>query len=60
MGFVSEDGIVISIHPNTVRKHLLLVIKKRVGAKVVCKINFFVNNRPAPIAAADTVANDAV
>lgn len=57
MGFVSEDGIVISIHTNTVRKHLFLVIKKGVSAEIVCKINFFVNNGSAPIA---PVCNDAV
>ena len=42
---VLEDGVVVSVHADTIREHLLLVVKKSVGTEVLCKIQFLVHHR---------------
>lgn len=42
---VLEDGVVVSVHADTIREHLLLVVEKSVGTEVLCKIQFLVHHR---------------
>lgn len=60
MAFVLENGVEVSVHANTIREHLLLVIKKGVGAEIVGKIDTLVNGGAATIAACRTVSGNAI
>lgn len=42
MMFVLENSIVVSIHTNTIREHLFLVIEKSVSAEIVSIIDALV------------------
>lgn len=60
MGLVLNDGVKVSIHANSVREHLLLVVKKGVGAKILSEINSLVDHRSTAIAGGASATYDAV
>lgn len=59
---ILENGVVVSVHANSIGEHLLLVVKKGVGAEVVGEVDAFVHRHAAvsAIAGAALVSNDSV
>lgn len=58
---VLEDRVVVSVHTDTIRKHLLLVIEKGIGAEILRKIHLLVHRRSSSIIGGASVpSNDAV
>lgn len=41
MVFVFKNGIEVSVHANTIREHLFLVVEEGVGAEVIRIVNLF-------------------
>lgn len=41
--FVLENSIIVSVHTNTIREHLFLVVEKGVSAEIVSKIDALVD-----------------
>lgn len=60
MVLVLEDGVEISVHANSVREHLLLVIKKGVGAKILSEIHILVDHGGTAIVGGASAADDVV
>jgi hypothetical protein len=52
---VLEDGVVVSVHADSVREHLLLVVQKRIGAEILREIHAFVHHRGALLPACDAL-----
>lgn len=59
---VLKNGVVVSVHANSIGEHLLLVVEKGVGAEVIGKVDALVHRRStvAAIAGATLVTYDAV
>lgn len=59
---VLKNSVVVSVHANSIGEHLLLVVKKGVGAEVIGKVDAFVHRRSTVAAIAGTtfVTYDAV
>ena len=47
MVLVLEDGVVVSVHADTIGEHLLLVVEEGVGAEVIGKVDAFIHRSAA-------------
>lgn len=57
---VLENGVVVSVHTNSIGEHLLLVIEKSVSAEIVGEVDALVNDSGATaIYAGHSIAGDA-
>lgn len=57
---VLENGVVVSVHTNSIGEHLLLVIEKSVSAEIVGEVDALVNDSGATaIYAGRSIAGDA-
>lgn len=54
--FVLKNGIIISVHADSIGKHLFLVIEKGIGAEILSEINVLVDEGCSSIATGSTVA----
>ena len=59
MVLVLENSVEVCVHTDSIREHFFLVIKKRVGAEILCEIDTLVHHHSsssASIAAASTLS----